>query len=372
MKTQHRLIKQNYFPGLVLTKKTKVASFGVLSLIVAASVVALFFGYQLLKAPVSSDKTEIVFDVSPGETLTVISNELQTKGLIRNSKSFQLYAKALGLASKFKIGEYSLNRAMTPIEIMSVIVSGKSMARNITIAEGLNLFDIAKIFEEKNICTQEEFFKLVYDKEFIKSLLNENLPSLEGYLFPETYKITKFEGAKSILTQMVNRFTSVWQEVEPKAKNLGWTRNQVVTFASIVEKETGAGFERPLVSSVFHNRLVKKMRLQTDPTVLYGMALKQKKMPNNITKSDLLTATAHNTYTNYGLPPTPISNPGKEAMLATLQPAETKYLFFVSQNNGTHVFSENMQQHNKAVQQFQMSSAARENKSWRDLKKAEK
>ncbi|MEK6627637.1 MAG: endolytic transglycosylase MltG [Bdellovibrionota bacterium] len=350
-------------------KKITVATVGVLSLVIAAAVVVLFFGYQLLRAPVSFDTAEIVFDVKPGATVTVISNELQAKGLIRNSKSFQIYAKALGLASKFKVGEYSLNRAMTPIEIMSVIVSGKSIARSITIAEGFNVFDIAKIFEEKNISTQEDFFKLVYDKEFIKSLLNENLHSLEGYLYPETYKITKFESTKSILTQMVGRFTSVWQEIEPLAKNLGWTRNQIVTFASIVEKETGAGFERPLVSSVFHNRLVQKMRLQTDPTVLYGMALKLKKMPINITKNDLLTATPHNTYTNYELPPTPISNPGKEALLATLQPAQTKYLFFVSQNNGTHVFSENIQQHNRAVQQFQMNSSARKNKSWRDLNK---
>jgi UPF0755 protein len=171
---------------------------------------------------------------------------------------------------------------------------------------------------------------------------------------------------------MVNRFLTVWKDVEAEAKNLGWSRLQVITLASIVEKETGASFERPLVASVFHNRLVKKMRLQTDPTVMYGVAIKQGKMPTNITKNDLLTPTAYNTYTNEGLPPAPISNPGKEAIMAVFKPAQTKYLFFVSQNNGTHMFSENLEQHNKAVQTYQMNAKARENKSWRDLKEPKK
>ncbi|MEQ1722438.1 MAG: endolytic transglycosylase MltG [Pseudobdellovibrio sp.] len=355
-----------------MTKKTKVAGLGLISISIAIAAVVLFFGYQLLKAPVNSDNTEVVFDVSPGTNLVQISNELQSKGLIRNSKAFQVYAKTKGIAAKFKVGEYSLNSAMTPEQIMNVLVSGKSIARNITIAEGLNIFDIAEILEKNGIGTKEEFFKLVNDRLFIKSLLGEDLKSLEGYLFPETYKVTKFEGQRSVLTQMVNRFLTVWKELEPQAKQKGWTRNQVVTFASIVEKETGASFERPVVSSVFHNRIEKKMRFQTDPTILYGLALKQGKMPKNITKNDLLTPAPYNSYTNVGLPPTPISNPGKAALLATLQPAQTKYLFFVSQNNGTHVFSETIEQHNKAVQNYQLNAKARENKSWRDLKPPEK
>lgn len=355
-----------------MTKKIQIASLGVISMVTAITVVLLFLGYQLLKSPISADKTEIIFEVSPGSTLNQISSDLQVKGLIRNAKTFQIYAKAKGLASKFKVGEYSLNQAMTPDEIMSVIVSGKSITRSMTIAEGLNLYDLAQIFEKNNIGTKEEFFKLVYDREFIKSLLNENVTSLEGYLFPETYKVTKFEGTRSVLTQMVNRFLAVWKEVEPEAQGIGWPRNQIVTFASIIEKETGAGFERPVVSSVFHNRLMKKMRLQTDPTVLYGIAIKQGKMPTNITKKDLLTSTPYNTYTIAGLPPTPIANPGKEALLAAIRPAKSNYLFFVSRNNGTHVFSENIQQHNKAVKEFQLNSKARADKSWRDLKQSSK
>lgn len=355
-----------------MTKKTKVASVGFLSMALAVAAAVIFFGFQLLRLPVSANKTEITFEVTPGTSLAKISGELRAKGLIRSSRAFQIYASFKGLAAKFKVGEYSLNQSMTPDEIMSAIVSGKSIARTITVAEGLNLYDIAQIFEKNKICTSDEFFKIVYDRQFIKSLLNENIPSLEGYLFPETYKFTKFEGAKSIITQMVNRFLVVWKEVEPQAQGLGWNRTKVVTFASIIEKETGASFERPLVSSVFHNRLVKKMRLQTDPTVLYGLAVKQGKMPTNITKNDLLTPNVYNTYTIMGLPPTPIANPGKEALLAALQPAKSNYLFFVSQNNGTHIFSETIQQHNKAVKEYQMNAKLRANKSWRDLKQSKK
>lgn len=352
-----------------MTKKTRVGFVSFVSLAVAIAVVAVYFGYQVLRLPVGSNKAEIIFEVNPGSSLSQISGHLREKGLIRNSRLFQLYATVKGLASKFKVGEYSLSQSMTPDEIIRVIVSGKSIARTITIAEGLNIYDIASIFEKNNIATSEEFFKIVGDRKFIKSLLNENVSSLEGYLYPETYKFTKFEDAKSIVTQMVNRFLTVWKEVEPDANAIGWSRAQVVTFASIIEKETGAGFERPIVSSVFHNRMNKKMRLQTDPTVLYGLAIKQGKMPTNITKSDLLTPTVYNTYTIMGLPPTPIANPGFEALQAAVKPAKSNYLFFVSQNNGTHIFSENIQQHNKAVKEYQQNAKQRANKSWRDLKK---
>lgn len=355
-----------------MNKKIQVASIGVVSLLVALVVVAGFFGYQLFKAPVGQDTTEIIFDVAPGVTLHQIAVELQNKGLVRNAKAFQFYAKFKGQASKFKVGEYALTAAMTPDQIMSVLVSGKSVARSITIAEGLSIFAIADLFEKDSIGTRDEFLKLVRNQDFIFSLLGERLPSLEGYLFPETYKVTKFEGTKSVVTQMVKRFLSVWKDFAPQASQMGWTRNQVIILASIVEKETGASFERPIVSSVFHNRLKKNMRLQTDPTIMYGIALKTGHEPTNISKADLLNPGPYNSYTNSGLPPTPIANPGREAIDAVLHPAQTDYLYFVSQNNGTHVFSETLEKHNKAVQEFQMNAKARENKSWRDLKQPHK
>jgi UPF0755 protein len=347
-----------------------VASIAILSFIVAIGCAAIFFGFQLLKKPVGASQEEIIFEVPPRMTFAEISSQLQEKKLIRNAKVFQTYARIKGQAGKVKVGEYSLNQSMSPDQIISMLTSGKSLARSITIAEGLNIFDIAAEFEKEKICTQKEFLEIVEDKDFIKSLLGEELPSLEGYLFPETYKYTKYEGPKVIISSMVKRFLIVWNEqLAGEIGKLNWSRNQVVTLASIVEKETGAAFERPLISSVFHNRITKKMRLQTDPTVLYGMALRDRKMPINITRADLQTPTPYNTYTIDSLPPAPIANPGKEALLAVLNPATSNFLFFVSQNNGTHVFSETLQQHNKAVQQYQLNAKARENKSWRDLQK---
>lgn len=350
-----------------MTKKTKAIATSFITLIVAVAAGCLFFGYQLLKTPVSADKSEVVFEVAPGESVTAVAHELQNKNLVRNASVFLYYSRFTNQSSKIKVGEYSLNQAMTPDEILSVLVSGKSIARSLTIVEGLTIFDIGTILEKAGIGTRQEFFALVQDKTFIKTMLGEELNSLEGYLFPETYKFTKFESMKSIVSQMVRRFLLVWKEVEPLAKELNWSRNQVVTFASIVEKETGAGADRPIVSSVFHNRLEKKMRLQTDPTVLYGMAMKLGFMPNNITKNDLLTPTEYNSYTNAGLPPTPISNPGKESLMAAVKPISSKYLYFVSRNDGTTVFSETLEKHNAAVKTFQLNPKARQGKSWKDL-----
>ncbi len=352
-----------------MTKKLKILGIGLASFLIAAGLALTFFTLQFVNSGVSSNTAEVLFEIPPGTSLTQIALNLQNQGLVRNGKLFLMYSRIKKMNSRLKVGEYALNQSMTPNEILEVLVSGKSVTRNLTIAEGLSIFDIAEILEKSGVGTQKEFFSLVYDKEFIRSLLGEDLESLEGYLFPETYKITKFESMKSVVSQMVRRFVTVWSRYAETTKQKNWSRNQLITFASIVEKETGAAFERPLVSSVFHNRLQKKMRLQTDPTVLYGVALKNGMMPINITKADLLTPTRHNTYINYGLPPTPIANPGEDAIRAALQPTSTKYLYFVSRNDGTHVFSENFEKHALAVRDFQLNAKARSGKSWRDLEK---
>lgn len=343
---------------------------------VSISLALAFFGFQFLKTGMSSDATEVLFDVNPGQSMPTVAQNLENAKLIKSAKLFQWYSRYRGMSPKLKRGEYALNAAMTPDEILAVVTSGKSVARNFTVPEGLNMWDIADLLEKNNYGTKQEALALFRDKEFIQSLLGERLDSLEGYLFPETYKVTKFDSQKDIITQMVRRFLTVYSEIQPEILTFKqafpqrkWNRNQLVTFASIVEKETGAKEERPLVASVFHNRLEKNMRLQTDPTVLYGVALARGQMPKNITRNDLLTPTKHNTYTNYGLPPTPISNPGKEALLAALKPLTSKYLYFVSHNDGTHQFSENLDAHNAAVKTFQIDPKARSGKSWRDLKK---
>lgn len=352
-----------------MSKQIKATLAGLTVFIFAIGITIAFFAHQFLHSGLSADKTEILFEVMPNQTMSTVSDRLDQAHLIKNRWLFFQYAKFKGANAKLKKGEYALNQAMTPDEIIAVITSGKSVARNFTVIEGSNIFDIAELVEKNGIATKVDFFNLIRDKEFITQVLGEPVESLEGYLFPETYKITKFDTLKDLVTQMVKRFQMVWPEFANEAQKLGWTRHQIVTLASIVEKETGFEKDRSTVSSVFHNRLKKKMKLQTDPTVLYGVALNKGAMPNNITKLDLVTPTRYNTYTIAGLPPTPISNPGRNAFIATLRPAQTNYLYFVSRNDGTTAFSESLSQHNNAVNVFQVNPKAREGKSWKDLNK---
>lgn len=352
-----------------MNKRVKSTLGALAALLVALTVTIAFFSQQFIQSGVSDDKTEILMDVMPNQTMSTVADNLAQAHLIKNRWLFFQYARFKGANAKLKKGEYALNQSMTPDEIIAVITSGKSVARNFTVVEGSSIFDIAELIEKNGIATKMDFFNLVKDPVFIQQVLGESRESLEGYLFPETYKITKFDTLKEVVTQMIKRFQIVWDEFEPQAQAMGWSRHQIITLASIVEKETGHEKDRATVSSVFHNRLKKKMRLQTDPTVLYGLAVNRGAMPNNITKLDLVTPTRYNSYTNYGLPPTPISNPGRNAIAATLKPAQTNYLYFVSRNDGTTAFSESLNQHNSAVNTFQINPKARDGKSWKDLKK---
>lgn len=326
-----------------------------------------YFYFQFVHSSATDDSGDVVFEVPPGLTLGVVAKHLKEKSLIKNTHLFLLLARLRGLDHQMKVGEYMLRGTMTPLEVLSVITSGKSITRALTIAEGLNIYEIAEVIDRMEFGPKEEFLKLVKDPALIKSLLGHEADSLEGYLFPETYRITKYEGLKDIISSMVKRFLVVYQEIAPRQEAMKWTRHQVVTLASIVEKETGAPQERPLIASVFHNRLQKRMRLQTDPTIIYGMAALSGVVPTNISRKDILEPTAYNTYVINGLPPGPIANPGREALLAVVSPASSQFLYFVSRNNGTHVFSETLEKHNAAVREFQLNSKAREGKSWRDL-----
>ncbi len=339
----------------------------VLGVVVGGGLAYLVFDFTSSRP--SSESQEVVYEVEPGKSFNTVAYELEQKGLLRNANFFSIYARVIGQRSKLKVGEYLLRTNMRPLEILQVITSGKSIARGFTVSEGLSTYEIAEAYERQGFGKAEEFFRLTRDPNLIQSLLGEKQRSLEGYLFPETYMMTKFTDAKTLITNMVQRFLYVYKEVVGTKPTLGLTRHQVVTLASIIEKETGAPQERTIISSVFHNRLEKRMRLQTDPTVIYGKAEYLGKIVINITKADLSAVTPYNTYVIPGLPPGPIANPGREALAATIAPSVSEYLFFVSQNDGTHVFSSTYENHNKAVRKFQMDRKARQGKSWRDLKK---
>lgn len=323
----------------------------------------------------SDDETQIVFEVRRGQTLRDIALQLEKNNLITDEKKFRLYVRLRALENKVRAGEYALRRNMSPRQILGVLSSGRSIEYSITISEGLNRFEIASLVEKHRIGTRDEFLRLTQDREFIARNLGIQVSTLEGYLFPETYHVTRASGVRGLLVQMLTKFKETFAEI-PDASGtenaVALTREEVVILASIIEKETGAPSERPLISSVFHNRLRKGMRLQTDPTVIYGLWMKSGTWNRNISRQDLVTPGPYNTYTIRGLPPGPIANPGKEALLAAVRPETSEFLFFVSRNDGTHVFSKDYQQHRAAVGDFQLNRKAREGKSWRDLKNPRK
>lgn len=350
-------------------KKAAIALFSVFILVIGLAALAAYLVRDFTTRPASAQNEEVIYEVTLGKGFNGIAKDLQNLGVVTNAEFFTLYARFTGQRSQLKVGEYLLNKQMNPQEVLGVITSGRSIAKPFTVSEGLNIFEIADLYESSGFGTAEEFLKLARDPVFVKSMLGVEADSLEGYLFPETYQMTKFSTTRELLTSMVRRFFVVYKELEPLTKDSKMTRHQIVTLASIVEKETGANSERGLVASIFHNRILKGMRLQTDPTILYGMAFETGKMPTKIGRADILRPTRYNTYVIQSLPPGPISNPGKEALLATLKPSISEYLYFVSRNDGTHVFSKSYEEHNKAVRQFQLDPKAREGKSWRDLSK---
>jgi UPF0755 protein len=317
--------------------------------------------------PGGSADRPVVVDVPPGTPFVRVARELQDKGLIASALEFRIYAKLAGTQDSVKVGEYALDGDMNFIEIMERLSSGRGILHPVTIPEGFNIYEIAQRIDESGLLGRDEFLRTVKDPALVKELLGESRPSLEGYLFPETYQITKYSTSGELVRSMVRRFFEVYNTaVEPNAR-IKMPRHDIVILASIIEKETGAPEERGLISSVFHNRLQKNMLLQTDPTVLYGILEQTKVMKNNITKEDLQTPSRYNTYTQRGLPFGPIANPGAAALLAAVQPETSDYLFFVSRNDGTHVFSRTYADHNKGVREFQLDRKAREGKSWRDL-----
>ncbi len=311
---------------------------------------------------------EVIYEVKLGQSFNSIANDLKAQGVLKSSEAFRIYGRFTRQIPNVKTGEYRLSTAMTPPQVMSVITSGFSVTRALTIPEGYSVFEIAELLEARGFAPKAEVMKLSFDKSFVKKVLGVERPSLEGYLYPETYSFTKYMGTERILTEMVKTFKANFENI-PKPFPFAWNDYQVITMASIIEKETGAPHERQLISSVFHNRIKKNMRLQTDPTIIYAKALKSGKLVIDIKKADLSWEHPYNTYTRAGLPPGPISNPGFDAMKAAVNPAITDFLFFVSQNDGTHIFSETYEKHTNAVKKFQQRRSARDGKSWRDLKK---
>ncbi len=306
-----------------------------------------------------SDK---VFVVHNGETFGRINHRLFSNGLIPDKRMFHYYAKYKGVMTKFRAGSFTITKGSNLRQVLDTLVYGQPNLTSITIPEGKNMYEIAKLFENAGITSEQEFLNAVQHPDLI-SKLSIQATSLEGYLYPETYRFAPNTPAKAVAKSMIDLFNERTKDINFDHPFLN--KHQIIILASVVEKETGAKVERPAIAGVFTNRLKKRMRLQSDPTTIYGIWSRYK---GNIRKADLLEETPYNTYKIPALPTGPISNPSLAAIEAVLNPEEHNYLYFVSKNDGTHVFSKNYQDHERAVQDYQKNSRARKGKSWRNLK----
>ena len=317
---------------------------------------SIFSLYWLLFRPPSGTSLTKVITFKKGMHLKKISTMLEQEGIIRNRHFFIGMATLLGKKAEIKAGEYEFHTRMLPLEVLNSLVKGQVKRHLVTIAEGYTLSQIAQYLENLNIGEKEAFLQKASSPAFIASLdlshstQSGSLSTLEGYLFPETYHLIKEMASEEVIKMMVHQFKKVFgPELQSRASQMGISQRDAVILASIIEKETPLPEEKPLISAVLHNRLKKKIPLQSDPTVIYGI----KNFNGNLTKEHLLKPTPYNTYLISGLPPTPICNPGKDSILAALYPAPVPYLYFVSKHDGSHYFSSNIEEHNQAVWKYQ-------------------
>jgi UPF0755 protein len=333
-------------------------------------------GHQLgYFAPIGAPVT---FLVQKGENFSSLAHKLKTAGVVKNERALRWYVNLSGGGKGLKKGEFALFQNMPVPEVVRALTEGKPIEYKVTVPEGYNLFQIADLLADEKFAAKKDFIAAARNVELIAALptltRGERQPkSLEGYLYPDTYLVQRVETPLEIVQSMVHHFREVYGELKGEIqksevmKEFHFTPHQLIVLASIVEKETGAAVERPMVASVFLNRLRRHMRLQTDPTIIYSSWLTTGSWDGNIRRKDLQAPTEYNTYQMDGLPPGPIANPSKSAFMAVLHPADTDYLYFVSRGNGTHIFSKDYAAHSKAVRETQLNPKAREGQSWRNL-----
>lgn len=282
-------------------------------------------------------------------TFQQVAAQLEQEGLIKSRLAFVWLGRFQSADRKIHAGEFELNPSMTPAEILSRLTTGQVMLHPILIPEGLTMVQIAEIFGQQGLVDPQELLRLMKDPAFIASL-GIKADTLEGYLYPDTYKFPRGIKPKEVITAMVEHLRQVYgPDLQARAQELKLTQHEVLTLASVIEKESGSNGEREEISAVFHNRLKKHIPLQSDPTVIYGLP----SFDGNIHKKDLSSPSPYNTYRIAGLPPGPIANPGIQSIRATLYPSNSRALYFVSKNDGTHQFSATLEEHNQAVEKYQ-------------------
>lgn len=328
------------------------------------------FGYPDRALPGPGAPKEIVVD--RGATFGVVLRTLTKAGVVKRPFLFRLFANSSGLAGRIRPGRYTLRPGLTPRTLLKMLVRGpKVVLRQVTIPEGKNIVQVAHLIAQAGICDEQELLRKMRSRVFAHSL---GIPAgtVEGYLFPDTYRFRQGSPPELVIRTLVKRLRRVLADLEARhpsylirlRNRYRYDDHQIVILASLVEKETADPRERPLIAGVFLNRLHSRRfpsrKLETDPTIVYGCTVPLRRSPaclqfrGRIRRIQLRDAeNPYNTYQHAGLPPGPISNPGRAALLAVLRPAQTAYLYFVSKNNGTHYFSRTFEEHQRMVDRYQ-------------------
>ncbi|HDS15949.1 MAG TPA: endolytic transglycosylase MltG [Proteobacteria bacterium] len=295
---------------------------------------------------------EQIILIEAGSSLQKIAADLHEQQLISSRSSFILLNRVLGSATRLQAGEYRLDAAATPLAIIDSMKNGRILLRQVTIPEGFTLTQIGTRLQDADLCRSDDFTNLTQAPDLLArwDIAGENA---EGYLFPSTYKYSRQTSCRQLVEMMLAAGQERWRTLingpmAPEAQAL--TRGQLITMASIIQKEAGNKAEMPLIASVFYNRLRRGMRLESDPTTIYAL---KENFDGNLKRRDLRHPSPYNTYRHHGLPPGPICNPGEDALQAALRPDRSDYLYFVATKNGGHQFSRTFREHNQAVEKYQ-------------------
>lgn len=306
--------------------------------------------YHLAITPNSTQSNDVSVRINPGQSFKSTADQLQAKGLISSRDVFYYIGRTTGQAREVKAGHFQMNTSWNMLETLEHLTRGQEALYRLQIPEGLAWWQIGRILESQELADFEEFRELVHDQEFLRQHSVYG-PTAEGFLFPETYYLspTRDMGAKRLISILINQFWSstrdLWGDMEFEEVY------EAVNLASLIEKETGVSSERRIISGVFHNRMEKRMLLQCDPTIIYGLG---EDFEGRIRRSQLDdSSNPYNTYRHRGYPPTPICSPGLASIRAALEPEKHNYLYFVSKNDGSHHFSKTLLEHNRAVNRYQ-------------------
>jgi UPF0755 protein len=325
-----------------------------MTLLLLAAAGLTFWVYMTLQRPYKGySGPETFVEIASGSSTPAMARSLADAGVVASPTAFRLAVWVRSAGRRLQAGEYRFDSALTPTEVVDKIVRGDVFLRPVTFREGLTIRQMAAIFEEKGFGPQAAFIAAASKADPVREV-DPRARDLEGYLFPDTYTLPRRTTAEQLVARMTSRFEkALTPEIREQAATRGLSVRELVTLASLVEKETAKAEERPLVAAVYWNRLKIDMPLQCDPTVIFALE-RLGRYTGNLTRADLQFDSPYNTYRYGGLPPGPIAAPGQASLEAASKPADVPYLFFVSRNDGSHVFATTLTEHNRNVQEYQV------------------